>query len=274
MPHRLFAVFALVLFVLPARAEPPARLEELIAALRLDETLEVMAQEGIAYGNELEAEMFPGRGKARWQAMVTDIYDAARARQVMRETLGEALSGTDLDPLVMFFGGETGARIVGLELSARRALLDPDVEDASRETVERMRDAGDTRLGLLEVFVAVNDLVEMNVAGGLNANYAFYAGLVAGGAFPFDMSEEEMLAEVWSQEPELREETEAWLYSYLAMAYQPLSDAELQAYIALSETAEGQALNQALFAGFDVLFRQVSRDLGVGAAQFIQGEDI
>lgn len=274
MLHRLLTVFALVLVTLPARAEPPARLDELIAALRLEEVLEIMAQEGIAYGGELEAEMFPGRGKARWQAMVADIYDAARARRVMRDTLAEALTDTDLDPLVAFFGGETGARIMGLELSARRALLDPDVEEASREAAERMRDAGDDRLGLLEVFVTVNDLVEMNVAGGLNSNYAFYTGLVDGGAFPYPMSEEEMLAEVWSQEPELRDETEAWLYGYLAMAYQPLTDAELEAYIALSETAEGQALNQALFAGFDVLFRQVSRELGLGAAQFIQGEDI
>ena len=130
------------------------------------------------------------------------------------------------------------------------------------------------RLALVGRFIDVNGLVDFNVSGALNANYEFYFGLVDGGAFPFEMTEEQVLADVWSQEDEIRAETEDWLYSYLAMAYEPVSDADLTAYIDMSETAAGKALNQALFAAFDVLYRQISRDLGLAAAQMVAGEDI
>ena len=58
------------------------------------------------------------------------------------------------------------------------------------------------------------------------------------------------------------------------MAYQPLSDADLTAYIDFSATAEGRMLNAALFASFDVLFVAVSEELGFAAARFAQGEDL
>ena len=58
------------------------------------------------------------------------------------------------------------------------------------------------------------------------------------------------------------------------MAYRPLSDDEIAAYTALSETPEGQALNTALFATYDAMFVTISRDLGLAAAQFMAGEDI
>jgi hypothetical protein len=61
---------------------------------------------------------------------------------------------------------------------------------------------------------------------------------------------------------------------YLAMAYQPLSDADLEAYIAFSRTPEGQVLNRALFAAFDALFNALSRDLGLAAARLMAGQDL
>lgn len=279
--RRLLPLYVLVLPVLaclalalPARAETPARLDPLIEVLGLGDLVAIMREEGIAYGDEIEDEMFPGRGGDRWDAEVARIYDGGRMADELKDTLGRALSGTDLDPLIGFFASETGARIVSLELSARRALLDPEVEEASLERLEDMQADDDPRLALIERFVEANSLVEANVAGALNSNYAFYTGLADGRAFDFEMTEEQMLADVWGQEPEIRDETREWLLSYLAMAYAPLSDAALKDYIALSETPQGTALNAALFAGFDVAFTRISRELGLAAAQFIAGQDI
>ena len=56
------------------------------------------------------------------------------------------------------------------------------------------------------------------------------------------------------RKPRSGRETEDWLYPFMSLAYQPLTDAELQAYLAFSETAGGQRLNAAVFAAFDVVF--------------------
>ena len=110
--------------------------------------------------------------------------------------------------------------------------------------------------------------------GAMNANLAFYRGLSESGAFPAEMTEDQMLSDVWAQEPDVRAETTDWLYPFLSLAYQPLSDDQLEAYIAFSETAAGDRLNGALFAAFDKVFTQISYDLGRAAAGQMQGEDI
>jgi hypothetical protein len=58
------------------------------------------------------------------------------------------------------------------------------------------------------------------------------------------------------------------------MAYQPLSDEELDTYIAMARTDEGRALNRALFAAFDEVFTDISATLGLAASRFIVGQDI
>ena len=70
------------------------------------------------------------------------------------------------------------------------------------------------------------------------------------------------------------EETEDWLFPFLALSYAPLSDAELQGYIDFSRTAAGKKMNTALFAAFDAVFVQISRDLGRAVAQQMTGDDI
>ena len=64
--------------------------------------------------------------------------------------------------------------------------------------------------------------------------------MVEGGAL--EMSEGEILADVWAQEEDTRADTEEWLYGFLLLAYQPLSDDQLDDYVALSASPEGRAL--------------------------------
>jgi hypothetical protein len=80
------------------------------------------------------------------------------------------------------------------------------------------------------------------------------------------MNDDEMIAEVWAQEEEIRSDTDEWLMGYLLMAYQPLSDEELSAYIAFSRTDAGQALNRGLFDGFNAMYTDISYALGRAVA--------
>ncbi len=270
MLHRLALVLLVLLPVSVAHADTDA----LYRALALGDVLKIMVEEGRQHGERLEEEMFPGRGGQSWKRRVDEIYEFGRMSAEVRRTFARALEGVDVAPLVAFFDSPLGRRIVSLEISAREALLDGDVEDALTERVRSMRRQQDPRLDLIEAFAEANDLVESNVAGALTSNYAFFRGLAEGGAFEDRPSDDEVLVDVWDQEDDVRDETRDWVLVYLTLAFQPLEDAEVEAYIALSRTTEGRALNHALFAAFDPVFARISHDLGRGAARFIASEDI
>jgi hypothetical protein len=173
-----------------------------------------------------------------------------------------------------FFESDLGRRVVTLEVSARRAMLDEAVDDAAKATMQSMMAKSDPRLALIRDFIEAGDLIEANVAGGLNANLGFYRGMVAGGAIAEATDEAAMLADVWGQEATIRHDTTEWLLSYLALAYQPLSDEDLVAYTAFSESPAGRSLNAALFAAFDAMFVDVSQELGHAAAVKMAGQDL
>jgi hypothetical protein len=262
----------------PAQAtQPSAEVASVVSALRMPDIIAVMREEGLAYGDDLEEELFPGAGGARWTGAVQEIYDEAAMLRRFEAAFATRLSDQPqaMQAIVEFFASDRGQRILTLEIEARRALLDEAVEDAARVRVDDMRADNDPRLDVLQRFAEVNDLVEQNVSGALNANLAFYAGMVEAGAFAVaDLTEDEILAQVWSQEADIRAETETWLYPFLTLAYGPLPDEDMQAYVAFSETPAAQAMNAALFVAFDAVFSEISRDLGRAAAQMLSGQDI
>lgn len=244
-----------------------AQVEALFNALGLSEMIDIMREEGLAYGAEIAADLLPGRPTGDWDAALATIYDADRMQSEVLEDLGLALANEDIAPILVFFEAEPGATIINLEVTARRALLDDAVEAASKDAAIIARMDETPRYQLIDRFVTVNDLVETNVVGAMNSNYAFYIGLKQGGAFPADLTEDQILSDVWSQESEIRDNTTEWVYSFLLLAYSPLSDADLETYIAFSETPAGAAMNRAIFQAFDGMFEDVSRALGLAAAR-------
>jgi hypothetical protein len=112
------------------------------------------------------------------------------------------------------------------------------------------------------------------VASALNTNFAYVRGLQEGGALDPSVTESDVLADVWSQEPEIRAEATEWLYSFLLMAYGPASDEDIEALIAFSETEPGQAVNRAVFQAFDGLFEDISRELGQASAREMVTEEL
>lgn len=277
MSFRLLTLALLLLLsALPVRAQGGGGME-LSATLRIPELIAVMQDEGLAYGADLEAELFPGAGGARWRGMVATIYDESAMLQRFQSAFAAGLADDPqaIAEIAAFFGSPRGQRILALEIAARRALLDKTVEAAAAVTVERMRAANDPQIALLERFAVLNDLVEQNVAAALNASFAFYQGMNDGGAFGTGaMTETEMLAAVSAQEADIRAETESWLYPFLALAYRPLPEDDLRAYLAFSETAAAGKANSAVFAAFDEVFGGIARDLGRAAAAVLAGQDL
>ncbi len=262
-----------------AGAVPPAvaaDIKALTETMQFAELVGILRQEGLDYGTQLEADMFPGAGGQGWQATMALIYDAPRMEAALGEALTRELAKSpgDIADMQAFFGSDLGQKVLKLEIEARRTLLDDAAEEAARIAWEDLGSGETARVEQLERFVASNDLIESNVMGALNASLAFYQGMQEGGAFGGEMTEEQMLTDVWGQEADVRQQTTEWLFPYLTLAYGPLTDEELDSYIAFSESAQGQVLNAALFVAFDEVFTPISRALGVAVARQMSGQDI
>ena len=237
----------------------------LFDALDLTAMIAVIREEGLAYGLSLQADLFPDNGNG-WADQVSTIYDADAMRGVFEQVMRKERDADLIPGMLAFFNSDLGRRVTGLEISAREALLDDAVEETANQMRDDLAAAKSPRLGGLQRFVTANDLIEANVSGALNANLAFYQGLSDGGAFPTPMSESDILRDVWTQEAAVRTDTAKWLMAYLGLAYQPLSDADLDAYIKFSLTPAGRAVNRAQFVALDRVFGDISRRLGLAAA--------
>jgi hypothetical protein len=244
--------------------------------MQLDELFEVLREEGISYGAELEADMFPAGGGPGWARAISDIYDIPVLRARFNRALREGLAPDPeaLAAIIDFFSSDLGARILTLEIEARRAFLDDAAEDAARVAADKLRAGREPRARQIDRFIEAADLLEMNVAGALSGNLAFMSGMNETGINGVKLPQEEVMEQVWGQEAQIRSDTESWLQAYLGLAYSPLTEAELEAYIAFWETPAGQRLNAVLFTAFDQVFNGVSRDLGRAAGQAMLGQDI
>ena len=247
---------------------------ELFEVMRLADILAVMRDEGLEYGESIGNDLLPGGANAEWTGTVDQLYRLDRMIARVEIDFTAALDGADIGPMIEFFATEKGQEIIALEITARTALMDDAVEEASREMAAIAMADETGRYQLIDRFITANDLIESNVVGALNSNYAFFTGLVDGGALGGTLTEDQILADVWAQEPEIRTNTTEWVVSFLLMAYQPLSDEDIEAYIAFSESEAGQDLNRALFAGFDGLFEDISRGLGLAAADQMSAQDL
>jgi len=255
-----------------ALAEAPASIQRLIELLRVDQTVEIMRLEGLQFGEELGQDMLPGGGGAPWAARVSALYDTDKMALVVERELSASLAEAELGPILAFYETPLGQRILTGENQTREDFLNPATEEAARAAFAKVKIAQDPRWQRIEAYIAVNDLIEYNVIGAMNSSYMFYRGLTHGGLL--EMSESDMLAEAWATEGDTRKDTREWMFAYLGAAYADLSVAELDTYVAFSETTAGQELNRALFAGFDQMYTELSLALGMAIAASGVGEDL
>ncbi|MFN6926086.1 MAG: DUF2059 domain-containing protein [Tabrizicola sp.] len=248
----------------------------LARAVRLDDLIGVLREEGLASGRAYEADMFPSGGGPGWASDLDQIYDVTALRAAFVAVLeAELAADTDtLAEILEFYATDLGQRVVTLEIEARRAFLDDTAEDAARVAADKRRTGRDPRAGQIERFIAAGDLLEMNVAGALSGNLAFMSGMNDSGAYGPGLPQDQLMQEIWGQEARIREDTLSWLNAYLGLAYQPLSEADLDAYIAFMESPAGKRLNAAMFVAFDQVFRKVSYNLGRAAGVALLGRDI
>lgn len=248
------------------------QLQELTKAIRIADMVEVLRQEGLSHGDDLSSDLMPGRGDESWDRRVSEIYDTVWMEQIVREAFEAEMQGIELQPLLSFFTSDTGREVVELELSTREALLDESKERVANKAYKSARRENSWIYGQVTELIEDSDLIEFNVTGSLNSNMMFYRGMSDGGAL--FMSEDEMLADVWSQEEAIRSDSGEWLGTYLLMAYQTLEREELEAYAELYRSTPGQKFNAAVFAAYNRLYDEISYALGLAVARHMQSEKL
>ncbi|MBQ2263184.1 MAG: DUF2059 domain-containing protein [Loktanella sp.] len=275
MLRRVFlSLIASVSLATAAVAQTESDADLLFDAMGLPQIIGVMREEGLSYGETIARDMFPGGMTPRWAAAVAQVYDADVMTAEMRTAFVTALADQDLTPMLAFYQSDLGQQIVAQEISAREAMLDPALEAAAKQMAAEAARANTPRFQLIDDFIAANDLIEANVVGGLNSNYAFLSGLMSGPARIPGMGPETLLDDVWAQEPEIRASTTEWLYAFLMLSYEPLSDTQLSELIGFTQTAEGRVMTSALFTAFDQAFERVSYDLGSAASGFLIAQEL
>jgi hypothetical protein len=242
------------------------------SALHMDEVFAILKAEGIEAGEAMTEDGQVTASRA-WTARLEQIYAVEKMDAVFRHALENSDGFDGSLGAIEFFESTLGKRIARIELDARVILVTPGMEDQIRERVKEMRVEEPDRIKLYDDFINVNDLVNSNVSGALNANLAFYQGMASNPAFEGGMSEDFMLTTVWSQEGELRKDMEDWTMNFSTLAYGDLEENDVQAYIDVSATPSGQRLNASLFAGFDKVFEIQSFELGRAMAEFSLGDD-
>lgn len=263
---------ALFLTVMASPVWANSRVTILMDVLKVSQVVEILRAEGLAYAAVLDQDMLGGQGGPFWQEQVSGIYDVQRISERLRKALETEMDADDIEAAIDFFGSDLGRQIVDQENAARRAMMDPDLEQAALDFYAESVTAQDPMTGLIVTFIAANDLLDRNVSGAMSSNFQFYKGL-SDGRYT-SQSEADILNDVWEQEAEIREDTDGWLNGFLFMAYQSLSVEALQQYIDYSTSPEGQALNAALFDGFEAVYRDVSYGLGRAVALNAKVDDI
>ncbi|WP_306114431.1 MULTISPECIES: DUF2059 domain-containing protein [unclassified Roseovarius] len=244
----------------PAIAEPDDDIDRLITLLRFEETVEIMHLEGLRYGGEVGRQLIPDVDEAGWAEDVARLYDTENMFAVVSNDFREELQGADIGPVVDYFASVEGQEVIASELAARRVFLDAAAEDAAMARFQTLEEDDPDLSAQIAELIDDSDLIEFNVMGTLNASLMFYRGLRDGGAY--DATEDEIFADVWSQEDDTRQSSAEWLGAFLMVAYEPLDPAQLAAYAALYRTAEGREVNRAIFASFDRMYEEISYLMG------------
>ncbi|MGV6848608.1 MAG: DUF2059 domain-containing protein [Marinibacterium sp.] len=242
----------------PVRAQP---VEDLASVLRIDDLMGLVREEGLRNAAEILPKTASGTVSDPILRAAVDVFDPVGMQADMREALELRMSPAQMRDAVAFFSAPAGRNLIELELSARRAIMDPQIEEIARAAwQERSGREDDALVDAIRRFVRINDLITRNAGATMVARYEYLQGLAEGGGKVID--EDAALMEIWAHEPEVVKETESWLMGYLLLAYGPVPVADIEAYNEFSLDPAGEALNDAIFAGFETSYRRIARALG------------
>lgn len=272
----LLVTVAAAVMSLSAAAEPAFEPAELSDAYQLEALFEIVAQEGREDAADIGAEVTGSDGSSGWERAMARLYDPARLLENFLSELEQEFPRQPeaFDAAIAFARSTPGAQMVQLEVDARAAMLDPDIEQMARERLGEAREADAGTLAFVDARIEANDLIEGNVSLGLNSALAYFVGFAQTAPGALQPEAGRIMADVWQQEGAIRAEITDWLRAYFLLAYAPLDDEARAAVLDHAASPEGVAFNTAMFNAFDRLYSGLSRALGAEVGRALAASDL
>lgn len=233
------------------------------------EIVEIMRLEGLADGQSIPQDIMGYEGSSNWDAELQRIYDTESLLAELETSFVEAFDWRFAEESIAFLETPAWQDALSLEVSARKAMLEPGVEEAVLAGAWDEAGRNSARGRLTRRLMAEAEFVEKNVEGSMRSMLAFYLGLMDGG-FDLGISEGDLYSMILSEEDALYDDIDEWLFAVLLMAYDPLEKEQIEEQIEFWQTEAGAALNDAMFEAFDAMFVDLSFQLGVSAAKLLQ----
>lgn len=256
MRRALAAVAAFGLSLQAVWADP----DQLVDAMGLPALIEAFATDGVRVGQTIDDGFLNGQGGQVWTSTVAQLYDPTRIEAEMRGVMAATLDAEVAAQALLFFASDIGAKVVSVEIEARRAFLNPALEDAAKAAPAAQADA-------VTALLETRDLIERNAETTVRAQLAFYDGLIAtsgqGDAPDADAARARVLGD-----------TEAWLRGYYALIHSALTADEIAIYRAFWDTEVGRAVDDALFAAFGDSYTTLSFGLGQAAGRLLPQSEL
>lgn len=242
--------------------------------LQTDRLFAILQREGVSYGNDLAQDMLGQPADASWSAIVRAIHDPAKLLPEYRDRFAASLNPAQSGAIETWLSSDPGRRAVDLELTAREAMLAPEVEDKAIGGAARASEAHDPALAAVRRVIAAGDTIDTGVTSAMNANLAFYRAMAGAGAFPQKPDDAAMIADVAAQEDAYRQDITSWTEGWLLFAYRPLSAQDMKDLAAFAASPAGRALSQAQTAAFDAIYDETSAELGRALARRVRASDL
>ncbi|WP_108837940.1 DUF2059 domain-containing protein [Tateyamaria sp. Alg231-49] len=253
------ALSALAFSASAALASPQT--DQLVDAMGIPALIAAFSADGIENGTAVDKGILNGQGGNVWAETVRRLYDPARLEEEIRGAFAENLEEQVAAQALLFFESDVGARIIDLEVQARQAMLNPELEAAATAAPS----AGNAAI---TEFLEVRDLVERNTDAAMKAQTAFFAGIAETSPQIVPPPETE------EQRALMQAETERWLRGYYALAQSPLSEDDVAIYTAFWNTEVAMALDDVLFEAFANSYATLSFGLGQAAGRLLPQNDL
>lgn len=255
-----YLIAAILIWMQAALVWASDAIDDLSRLLMLQSTAELMQDEGMRNARTT-SEDFTGQALGQWDADgLRAVYAPDRSLALFRQAFEARLSDEDIATLVDAFGAPFAARVVGLEVTARAAISEEDIEAAAIEMVNEVMTSDRDRIAVIDQIIEVNDLIALNLDGGEVILLEFYKTLATGNVRGIDYAV--IAEEIQSQRQERRDDLIEWLRAFFVMAYSDLNDDELLQVLALYESEEAQKAIGAMFEVFNLVEIEAMRKLG------------
>ena len=267
---RLSLIFIIVIFCACfAKADA---ISDLYDALQMDRVNEIIRAEGIRDARGTGEAYLSANSVERFVEQAKSVYQLDNMEKDFKRLLTENLSTSEANEILLFYRLPIGKLASELEVSARVAISETEIEEMAKTMLKEAKAIKNTRLNEIESVIKILELVEQNLIGAYAAQFAFMYELSKLGVL--ELSRQEMIDIITNDEEKLKGEILEWLMAFSHMAYAPMSDEEFRVYNDFSKSDLGILLNKALFSVYNEMAKDQSQSLANILGEFMKSEEL